>query len=116
MKFSTEKISLPVSCKEITLTLNHTGTLPAASMGHNLVITDTSNVQTVATEGMSAGLASNYLKPDDPRVYAHTKIIGGGESTSITFSTAKMQVGGDYSFFCSFPGHWAIMKGKFELK
>ncbi|MDF4805588.1 azurin, partial [Vibrio parahaemolyticus] len=24
--------------------------------------------------------------------------------------------GGDYSFFCSFPGHWAIMQGKFEFK
>ncbi|CAM3108852.1 azurin [Vibrio neptunius] len=116
MKFSTDSISVPSSCKEVTLTLNHTGKLAATSMGHNVVIADTANVQAVGTEGMSAGLANNYVKPDDPRVYAFTKIIGGGESTSVTFSTEKMKPGGDYTFFCSFPGHWAIMKGKFEFK
>mgnify|MGYP006273075589 CR=1 FL=1 len=21
--------------------------------------------------------------------------------------------GGDYTFFCSFPGHWSVMHGKF---
>lgn len=85
-------------------------------MGHNVVITDTANIQAVGTEGMSAGLDNQYVKPNDDRVYAYTDIIGGGESTTITFSTAKMTAGGDYSFFCSFPGHWAIMKGKFEFK
>ncbi|ARC93482.1 MULTISPECIES: azurin [Vibrio] len=116
MQFSTNSISVPSSCKEVTLTLNHTGKLAATSMGHNVVIADTANVQAVGTEGMSAGAANNYVKPDDARVYAFTKIIGGGESTSVTFSTEKMKAGGDYTFFCSFPGHWAIMKGKFELK
>lgn len=116
MQFSTNSISVPSSCQEVTLTLNHTGKLAATSMGHNVVITDTANVQAVGTEGMSAGAANNYVKPDDARVYASTKIIGGGESTSVTFSTEKMKAGGDYTFFCSFPGHWAIMKGKFELK
>ena len=85
-------------------------------MGHNVVITKTADLQPVATEGMSAGLANNYVKPGDQRVLAHTKIVGGGESTEVTFSTANMKAGGDYSFFCSFPGHWAIMKGKFEFK
>jgi azurin len=65
---------------------------------------------------MSAGIENSYVKPNDDRVYAFTKVIGGGESTSITFSTASMTPGGDYSFFCSFPGHWAIMQGKFEFK
>ena len=115
MKYSSNTLSVPSTCKEVTLTLNHTGSLPAAAMGHNVVITKTSDIQPVATEGMSAGLANNYIKPNDSRVLAHTKVIGGGESTTITFSTTNMKAGGDYSFFCSFPGHWAIMKGKFEF-
>lgn len=115
MQFSSKTLSVPASCKEVTLTLNHTGKMPAQSMGHNLVITDTDKVQAVGTEGMSAGLENNYIKPNDDRVYASTKVIGGGESTSITFNTEKMSPDGDYSFFCSFPGHWAIMQGKFEL-
>lgn len=115
MKFSAETISVPATCKEVKLTLNHTGNLAAESMGHNVVITDTVNLQAVGTDGMSAGLENNYVKPNDERVYASTKVVGGGESTSITFSTEKMTKEGDYSFFCSFPGHWAIMKGKFQL-
>ena len=82
-------------------------------MGHNWVLTDTANAQAVGTDGMSAGPANQYVKPNDDRVYASTKIIGGGESTSITFSTEKLKAGGDYTFICSYPGHWAIMKGKF---
>lgn len=42
---------------------------------------------------------------------AHTKVIGGGDSTTVSFATSKLSKGGDYTFFCSFPGHWAMMKG-----
>lgn len=90
MQFSTKTLSVPATCKEVTLTLNHTGKMPAQSMGHNVVIADTVNIQAVGTDGMSAGADNSYVKPDDERVYAHTKVVGGGESTSITFSTEKM--------------------------
>ncbi|MGR5237507.1 azurin [Vibrio alfacsensis] len=116
MQFSTKTLSIPATCKEVTLTLNHTGKMPTHSTGHNVVIADTANLQAVAMDGMSAGLENSYVKPNDVRVYAFTNVIGGGESTSVTFSTEKMTQGGDYSFFCSFPGHWAIMQGKFEFK
>ncbi|WP_198675019.1 plastocyanin/azurin family copper-binding protein [Aliidiomarina taiwanensis] len=58
-------------------------------------------------------LDNDYLPEDQSKVIAATKIIGGGESTTITFSTSGLEKGGDYTFFCSFPGHWAIMQGKF---
>lgn len=116
MQFSTSALSVPSTCTEVKLTLNHTGKLPATSMGHNVVITDAALVQAVGVDGMSAGPSNDYVKPDDERVYAYTKVIGGGESTTITFSTERLKPGGDYTFFCSFPGHWAIMKGKFEFK
>ena len=116
MKFSTDVISVPATCEEVSITLKHTGSLPATSMGHNIVITDTANVQAVGTEGMSAGIDNSYVKPGDERVYAFSEVIGGGDSTTLTFDTAKLKAGGDYTFFCSFPGHWAIMKGKFEFK
>lgn len=90
MQFSTKTLSVPATCKEVTLTLNHIGKMPAQSMGHNVVIADTANIQAVGTDGMSAGADNSYVKPNDERVYAHTKVVGGGESTSITFSTEKM--------------------------
>jgi azurin len=51
----------------------------------------------------------------DARVIAHTKVIGGGETDSVTFSTAALKAGEAYSYFCSFPGHSALMKGTLTL-
>ena len=55
MQFSTKTLSVPATCKEVKLTLNHTGKMPAQSMGHNVVIADTANLQAVGTDGMAAG-------------------------------------------------------------
>ena len=56
-----------------------------------------------------------HLTPGDPHVIANTKIVGGGQSDTITFSTAKLSKGGDYTFMCTFPGHYVIMKGVFKF-
>ena len=112
MQFSKPTLAVAADCTEVKLTLKHTGKLPAAAMGHNWVLTETSAFQAVATAGMSAGLPNNYVPKDDARVLAHTKVVGGGESTSVTFPVSKLKKGGDYTFFCSFPGHWSVMKGK----
>lgn len=114
MQYNLKEISVPASCKEVTVTLKHTGKLPVTGMGHNWVLASTADYQNVATSGMSAGAANNYLPKDDPRVLAHTKLIGGGESASVTFKTAGL-VGKDLTFFCSFPGHFAMMKGAFKV-
>ncbi|HBR98745.1 MAG TPA: azurin [Gammaproteobacteria bacterium] len=115
MAFSANQMSAPASCKEVTVTLNHTGRLPANTMGHNWVLTTAGDFKDVATAGMSAGLDNHYVPQGDARVLAATKIIGGGETDSITFSTEALTAGEEYTFFCSFPGHWAIMKGSFKL-
>ena len=52
------------------------------------------------------------MPENDKRVIAHTKVIGGGQTTSVTFPTSKLVKGGDYTFFCSFPGHYGQMRGK----
>lgn len=116
MQFNQKTLSFSKDCKEISIELKHVGKLPAQTMGHNVVVVDTANIQAVATDGMSAGIDNQYVKQGDERVYGYSKVIGGGETTKLTFATDKLKAGGDYSFFCSFPGHWAIMKGKLEFK
>jgi azurin len=69
----------------------------------------------VAADGMTAGLPNDYLKKGDTRVIAHTKVIGGKQSTSVTFPTSKLKKGGDYTYFCSFPGHSSVMIGKLKF-
>jgi azurin len=72
-------------------------------------------MQAVANDGVKAGLDKNYLTPDDKRVIAHTKIIGGGQTTSVKFPMSALKKGENYSFVCTFPGHSALMKGAFKI-
>lgn len=111
MQYNVGSIVVPASCTEFKITLKHTGTMPVAAMGHNVVITKAADMQAVAAEGMGAGAAAAYVKPGDARVIAHTSLIGGGETTSVSFPVSKIKDGGPYEFFCSFPGHSALMKG-----
>lgn len=116
MQFSTNAISVDSSCKTFTVNLSHTGQMAKNVMGHNWVLSTPGDMQGVLADGTAAGLEQNYLKPDDARVIAHTKVIGGGEKDSVTFEVAKLKAGEQYAFFCSFPGHAAIMKGTLDVK
>lgn len=115
MQYDVKEITADKSCKEFTIHLKHVGKLPVAAMGHNWVLTTSDDVEQVAQEGIAAGADNDYLKPDDNRILAHTDLIGGGEETSVTFDLSKLDQNGDYMFFCSFPGHSAIMRGDFNI-
>lgn len=116
MQYNVGSITVPASCSEFKITLKHTGKLPATTMGHNVVITKAADMQAVAGDGIAAGAATAYVKADDARVVAHTALVGGGESTSVSFPVSKIKEGGPYEFFCSFPGHSAIMKGSIAVQ
>jgi azurin len=84
-------------------------------MGHDWVLVATPDLNAVANAGISAGIANNYIAPNDKRVLAHTNVIGGGETTSVTFPASVLKAGGSYSYLCTFPGHSALMKGTFKF-
>ena len=115
MQFTTKSLSVPASCKQFTITLKHTGKLPRNVMGHNLVLGKTADLGAINADGMKAGLASQYVKPGDARVIAASKVIGGGESTTVNIPVGKLKAGESYTYFCSFPGHSALMKGTLSL-
>ncbi len=115
MQFDKESIEVSKSCKEFTVNLTHSGKLAKNVMGHNWVLSKTDDVRPVSTDALAAGLDNEYLKPDDDRVIAFTALIGGGEKTSVTFPVSKLSENEDYTFFCSFPGHVALMQGKLVL-
>ena len=115
MQYDQSELTVPATCREITVTLHHVGKQPREAMGHDWVLVKTADLAAVAQAGISAGLANNYLAPADKRVLAHTKVIGGGDSTSVTFSASILTKTGNYSYLCTFPGHSALMHGKFKL-
>ena len=100
--------------QEVTLTLRHVGKLDKKVMGHNFVLLMQGvNMQEFGIKASDAGEAADWIPEDGKEVIAHTKMLGGGESTSITFTAPAA---GTYDFICSFPGHVAIMKGKFIVE
>ena len=114
LQFNVSSIKVPGDCKEVTVNLSHTGKMEKAAMGHNWVLSKESDLAGIASAGLAAGIDNNYLPSGDARVIAATSLVGGGESASVTFSVDGLS-GSGYVFFCSFPGHWAVMKGTFEL-
>ena len=115
MQYDKQTLTVPATCKEVTLTLHHAGKLPREAMGHNWVLVNAADFNAVANAGLGAGLANDYVAPGDKRVLAHTKIIGGGQTTSVTFPTSLLKPGADYRYLCTFPGHNALMRGTLKF-
>ncbi len=115
MQYDKKELDVAGDCTSVELTLTHTGKLPKEAMGHNWVLVSTPDLSAVANAGMSAGVANNYIAAGDKKVLASTKIVGGGESTSVTFSTSILKKGGSYSYLCTFPGHNSVMRGIFKF-
>jgi azurin len=111
MQYDKTELDVAADCTSVELTLTHGGKLPKEAMGHNWVLVNTPDVSAVANSGMSAGLANNYVDKNDKKVLANTKVVGGGESATVTFSTSILKKGGAYSYECTYPGHNSVMHG-----
>jgi azurin len=112
MKFNLEEIKVEAG-QTVVLTLKHVGKLPKAAMGHNWVLlgqgTDINKFGAAASKFADNG----YLPEDSDQVLTATELIGGGQETTIEFTAPEA---GTYDFICSFPGHYALMKGKFIVE
>jgi len=108
MKFD-KKIIKVNSNQKVTITLNHTGRFPAASMGHNFVLVK-NDVDINEYALRAAGARNSEYIPEGENEIAYTKMLGGGESDTITFDAPEP---GTYTFICSFPGHYQLMMGEF---
>ena len=115
MQFDLKTATVSASCATINIELAHTGKLPVTAMGHNVVVSKTPDVGGISKDAIKAGAAGGYLTQGDARVIAHTELVGGGGKTKVSFAGKKLTAGGDYTFFCSFPGHGTLMKGKLTV-
>jgi azurin len=113
MQFNVHELAIPADCAEVEVTLHHAGKLASAVMGHDWVLAKESDVPGVVNAGLAAGAARGYLPQGDARIIAATKVIGGGESATVKFTTTALTPGARYAFFCTSPGHSTVMKGKF---
>lgn len=113
MQFNQKSFLVPVG-KEITLSLKHTGQAGKSTMGHNVVILKPdASVSDYGNGAVNAQDEDYAPKSMADKVIAHTKLIGGGESTEIKFTITEAGV---YPFLCSFPGHFGMMRGTITAK
>ena len=115
MQYSSKEIAIPASCQQFTINFKHAGSMPKAAMGHNVVIAKTSDLNAVIKDGLKAGPAADYVKVGDERVLAKTKLLGGGESASLTLDVAAIKAA-PQSFVCTVPGHTGSMRGNIVIK
>ena len=82
---------------------------------HNWVLVRAADKAGVVADGTLAGPDSDWIKPNDPRVIANTKLLKAGEIGEVRFTAPEP--GTTYQFVCTFPGHDASgMFGDFEVK
>lgn len=111
MKYDTAKIDAKPGQK-LRITLQNTGTAPKFSMGHNLTVLNKGTNVNKFIEAGAEHAAESYIDPAmKGNIIATTKLLGPGESDTITFKAPMVPA--DYDFVCTFPGHAAVgMKGK----
>ena len=116
MQFDVKKFQVAPN-ESVRLTFKNIGSIPKIAMGHNLVLLK-KNVDALAFGQKvlaSGGSATNALpKSLLGEVIAHSELLGPGESETIEFNAPEEK--GDYQYVCTFPGHFAMMRGIMEVK
>lgn len=104
---------IEVEGTKVQIELKHIGSMAKAVMGHNLVVL-TPGTDPMAWSGtVLTAVDTDFVPPGDKAVIAATKLLGGGESDTISFEVPGP---GEYPFLCSFPGHVGMMKGVLVVK
>lgn len=112
MQYNTKEIKVKAGQK-VKLTLRHVGQLDINVMGHNFVLLKKGTDLVAFATQASTQRDNKYIPKDSSDIIAHTDLIGGGQVTSIEFDAPAP---GTYEFLCSFPGHYAMMRGKFIVE
>lgn len=115
MKFNITTIEAAPG-EALRVELRNIGRMPKQSMAHNFVLLQPMADSELNAIGIAASMAApTYLPKDMSKVLAHsTKVLGPGESETIDFTAPTTP--GEYPYLCTFPGHFATMRGKLIVK
>jgi azurin len=111
-KYIQQALEAPAGAK-IKLKFNNM-TNSKDEVGHNWVLVKPGQEDSVVANGFAAGDVRDWLDKQDPGIIAHTRLIEGAESDTITFDVPAP---GMYTFLSTFPGQYkAGMKGTLTIK
>jgi putative membrane-bound dehydrogenase-like protein len=99
--------------QRVEITLDNTDDMP-----HNLVIFRRGAMAAYEKELFGSLNEPNAqlrgFVPDSPNVLVASRLLNAGESTVVSFDAPTEP--GEYPFVCSFPGHWATMRGVLRIE
>ena len=110
LRFDKDSFSVAAGAQVQVILVNNA---TSAALQHNWVLVKAGTEDAVATAGLTAGPANNWVTPNDPDVIKQTGLIDGGKLGEATFAAPPP---GTYAFVCTFPGHGPTMRGVFEVK
>jgi azurin len=113
MKFSLATMEAKAG-EDLKVVFTNVGTLPKEAMGHNWVLLKAgTDVTAFATAAMTAK-ATDYIPAGmKDKVIANSAVLGPKQKAEVVF---KAPAAGTYTYICSFPGHYMIMKGTLTVK
>ncbi len=81
-------------------------------MRHNFVLLnvgpeDTATIESIGIGAIQAGEAKEYI-PDSKAILAYTPMANAGKRTEVVFTVPPP---GDYSYICTYLGHYIQMRG-----
>ena len=116
MQFDVKAFEVKAGSK-VKLVLKNVGKVPKIAMGHNLVLLRKGvTAFEFGPKALGAGANTVNPLPDAIKgdVLVHTKLLGPDETDEIVFTAPEEE--GDYEYLCTFPGHFALMRGKMTVK
>jgi azurin len=107
MEFNTKEFTVAPG-QEVQLSFTNSAT--SAAMRHNVVVLDLgADVDAFGTAAMAAA-DTDFIPPAlADQVVAHTAMSDPGETVELTFTAPSKP--GDYTYICTFPGHFMVMRG-----
>ncbi|MCI9845481.1 azurin [Flavobacterium pectinovorum] len=114
MRFDKNEITVKEG-QLVKITLKHMGKMPKTAMGHNFVLLKKGVSLSDFANKAAQAVGPEYELPAEisASTIIYTKMIGGGESVTVEFQAPAK---GTYDYLCSFPGHYAMMKGLFIVQ
>jgi azurin len=111
-RYDKETLEVPAGSRIKLKFTNNTN--PKDEVGHNWVLVQPGQEESVVANGIAAGDDKDWVNSDDPGIIAHTRLIEGGQSNTIRFDAPPP---GTYTYLCTFPEHYAGgQKGTLTVK
>ena len=111
-KFSKDSLQAPAGSKIKLKFTNNTN--PKDEVGHNWVLVQPGQEDSVIANAIAVGDDKDWLKEDDPGIIAHTSLIEGEQIDTITFAAPPP---GSYTYLSTFPEQYVGgMKGTLTIK